>query len=105
MLGALLKPGTFKSSMEDNATPIADPALHAATWEHVLSWPICAWTTAHDPPRVCGPDWTGDAIKDAIRASLAKTGELDPTGDGYTGHVRGPRPQQPASVQSDSPVA
>lgn len=42
MLGALLKPGTFKSSMEDNATPIADPALHAATWEHVLSWPICA---------------------------------------------------------------
>lgn len=83
----LVKNGVFKSSMEDNATPLGDIALHVQTWEKILAWPIRAWTTAHDPVKVCGPDASGKEIKELIRASLARTDELDPTGQTYKGKV------------------
>jgi hypothetical protein len=46
----------------------------------VLAWDTRAWTTAHDPPTSCGPDTSGPQLKEAIRASLARSGEDDPTG-------------------------
>jgi hypothetical protein len=46
----------------------------------VLDWDIRAWTTSHNGPTIVGPDLSGAELKQAIRASLAKTGEDDPTG-------------------------
>lgn len=46
----------------------------------VLDWDMRAWTTYHNPPTICGPDLSGPELKEAICASLARTGEDDPTG-------------------------
>jgi hypothetical protein len=73
-------PGSFTSMLESQPQPIADPERHVQTWKQVLAWDLAAWTTSHDPPGVGGPPWSGDAIKQAIRESLARTGEDDPTG-------------------------
>jgi hypothetical protein len=76
----MMKPGAFRSMLEAAPGPIADSKAHCDAWESVLSWDIGAWTTAHDPPTVCGPDMNGDEIKAAIRASLKRSGEDDPSG-------------------------
>jgi len=53
---------------------------HYEEWQQVLDWDIKAWTTCHDPVAVCGPDFSGAEIKEAIRESLHRTGEDDPSG-------------------------
>ena len=73
-------PGTFKSALEGQPAPVADPKIHAEEWQAVLDWDIRAWTSCHNPPRVCGPDMSGEEIKAAVRASIARSGEDDPTG-------------------------
>jgi hypothetical protein len=80
ILKLLLPDGTFKSAFEGQPAPIADSKIHAAEWEAVLDWDIRHWTSCHNPPQVHGPDMSGDDIKAAVRASLARTGEDDPTG-------------------------
>jgi hypothetical protein len=81
LMMALTSPkGSFKSGLEGQAAPIADPAVHAASWRAVLDWDIKAWTSMHDPPTVSGPDMDGESIKQAVRESLKRSGEDDPTG-------------------------
>jgi hypothetical protein len=80
MFSMMMPKGSFKSALEGQPGPIADPAVHASTWESVLQWDIKAWTSAHDPPMVCGPDLDGDGIKQAVRESIHRSGEDDPTG-------------------------
>lgn len=80
MMSMMMPKGGFKSTLEMMPSPIADPAVHAATWERVLDWDFRAWTSAHDPPGVCGPDLERAELKEQIRASLGRSGELDPTG-------------------------
>jgi hypothetical protein len=76
----LMSKGAFKSLFESQPGPIADPSVHVAEWEEVLGWDIQAWTTCHNPPTIIGPQMSGEEIKAAIRKSLARTGEDDPTG-------------------------
>lgn len=80
MMKMMMPAGKFVSAMESMPCPIADPAVHAAEWEAVLEWDIRAWTTAHNPVTVVGPPLSGRELKAAIRASLARTGEDDPSG-------------------------
>jgi hypothetical protein len=80
MMSLMSPKGTFKSMLETQAGPIADPAEHVARWQAVLDWDIKAWTCFHDPPTVCGPDLDGETIKQKIRESLQRSGEDDPTG-------------------------
>jgi hypothetical protein len=80
MMKMMMPKGKFVSNFEGDAGPIADPKIHAAEWETVLAWDIRAWTSAHNPPTVCGPDLSGEAIKAAVRESIHRTGEDDPTG-------------------------
>lgn len=76
----ILKKGQFVSSLEGQPAPIADSKIHAEAWEAVLAWELKAWTSCHNPPQVIGPDMTGTEIKEAVRASLHRSGEDDPTG-------------------------
>jgi len=80
LFSMMVPKGSFKSSLEGQPAPIADPAIHAQTWATVLDWDLKAWTSAHDPPTVCGPDLPADEIKQLIRASIHRSGEDDPTG-------------------------
>jgi hypothetical protein len=80
MMKMMMPKGVFRSSLEGQPGPIADPAAHAAQWEMVLGWDVKAWTTAHDPPGVGGPDCEGEEIKAMVRASIHRSGEDDPTG-------------------------
>ena len=80
MMKLMMKPGDFKSTLEGQPGPIADSKLHLEEWELVLTWDIKAWTSAHNPVSICGPDLSGDEIKKAIRESLSRSGEDDPTG-------------------------
>ena len=80
MMDMMMPKGSFKSELEGQPGPIADSKKHLDEWNMVLGWPIRAWTTAHNPPTVVGPDISGDEIKAAIRASLQRSGEDDPTG-------------------------
>jgi hypothetical protein len=80
MMKMMMPKGKFVSNLEGQPGPIADSKIHAAEWEAVLAWDIKAWSSAHNPPTVCGPDLSGDAIKAAIRESLHRTGEDDPSG-------------------------
>ena len=80
LMNMMMPKGAFNSSLEGQPGPIADPKVHAEEWNMVLAWDIRAWTTAHDPPTICGPDMSGPQLKEAIRASLARSGEDDPTG-------------------------
>jgi hypothetical protein len=80
MFNMMMPAGSFKSALEGQPGPIADPEVHASTWSAVLDWDIKAWTSCHDVPTVCGPDVDGDGIKELVRASLARSGEDDPTG-------------------------
>lgn len=80
IMNKTLPPGDFKSTLEIKQ-PVTDPAAHAAEWEAVLEWPVIAeWTTAHNPPQICGPAGGDRVIKQLIRESLKRSGELDPTG-------------------------
>jgi hypothetical protein len=81
LLKFLLPDGAFKSALEGQPAPIADSVVHAAEWEAVLDWDIRHWTSCHNPPQIGGPDLSGDDIKTAVRASLARSGEDDPTGN------------------------
>jgi len=76
----MMPAGRFVSNLESAPCPIADPAAHAQQWQMVLDWDMVAWTSAHNPPTVLGPDLSRAELKAAIRASLARTGEDDPTG-------------------------
>lgn len=80
LLKILLPDGSFKSALEGQPAPIADSKVHAEEWEAVLDWDIRHWTSCHNPPQVVGPNLSGEEIKAAVRASLARTGEDDPTG-------------------------
>jgi hypothetical protein len=80
LLKILLPDGSFKSALEGQPAPIADSKIHATEWQAVLDWDIQHWTSCHNPPQVCGPNMGGEEIKAAIRASLARSGEDDPTG-------------------------
>jgi len=80
MFKMLMPEGAFVSTFEGMPGPIADSKIHAEEWQMVLDWDIRAWTSSHNPPTVCGPDMSGAEIKTAIRASLARTGEDDPSG-------------------------
>jgi hypothetical protein len=80
MMKMMMPKGAFKSTLEGQPGPVADSKVHAEEWEAVLAWDIKAWTTSHDPPTICGPDMSGDEIKAAVRESLARSGEDDPTG-------------------------
>jgi hypothetical protein len=80
MMLMMMPKGAFVSGLEGNPGPIADSRVHADEWNLVLGWDIRAWTGAHNPPTVVGPDLSGAEIKQAIRASIARTGEDDPTG-------------------------
>ena len=80
MMKLMMKPGYFKSTLEGQPGPIADSKLHLEEWELVLAWDIKAWTSAHNPVSICGPDLSGDEIKKAIRESLSRSGEDDSTG-------------------------
>ena len=80
MMSMLMPKGAFKSLLEGMPLPIDDAKKHAEAWQAVLAWDFEAWTSSHDPPTICGPDLSGDEIKQLIRASLGRTGEDDPTG-------------------------
>lgn len=80
MMSLMMPKGAFRSMLEGTPAPIADPRVHAEEWQRVLDWPVRAWTSAHDPPTVCGPDLDGEQIKQAVRDSIHKSGEDDPTG-------------------------
>jgi hypothetical protein len=80
MMKMMMPAGAFKSALEGAPAPIADSAKHSQEWEAVLDWDLKAWTSCHDPPTICGPDLSGEQIKAAIRESLARSGEDDPTG-------------------------
>jgi hypothetical protein len=80
MMSMMMPKGAFKSMLEGMPGPIEDPKKHVEEWEQVLGWDFKAWTSAHDPPTICGPDMNGDDIKAAIRESLHRSGEDDPTG-------------------------
>ena len=80
MMKLMMKPGDFKSTLEGQPGTIADSKLHLEEWELVLAWDIKAWTSAHNPVSICGPDSSGDEIKKAIRESLSRSGEDDSTG-------------------------
>lgn len=80
MMRIAMPAGSFRSTLEGQPGPIADARIHAAEWQAVLDWDIRAWTSAHDPPTICGPDLPGAAIKQLVRESLARSGEDDPTG-------------------------
>jgi hypothetical protein len=91
MMSMMMPKGAFKSALEGQAAPIADSAVHAATWDRLLDWDIKAWTSPHDPPRVSGPDLDGDAIKQLIRESLQRSGEDDPTGARLKWNIKNPK--------------
>jgi hypothetical protein len=80
MFSMMMPKGSFKSTLEGQPGPIADAEIHAAEWAAVLDWNIKAWTSAHDPPTVCGPNLPGDEIKRLVRESIHRSGEDDPTG-------------------------
>jgi hypothetical protein len=80
LMGMMMPKGKFVSWLEGNPGPIADSKIHLEEWEMVLSWDIRAWTSCHNPPAICGPDLNGEQIKEAVRQSLHRTGEDDPTG-------------------------
>jgi hypothetical protein len=80
LMSMMMPKGKFVSMFEGQPGPIADSRVHADEWRMVLDWDIRAWTTAHNIPTVCGPDLSGLELKEAIVASLARTGEDDPTG-------------------------
>jgi hypothetical protein len=80
LMSMMMPKGKFASLFEGQPGPIADSKIHAAEWKMVLDWDLRAWTTAHNPPTICGPDLSGADLKAAIRASIARTGEDDPTG-------------------------
>jgi len=80
MFEMMMPKGSFKSNLEGQPGPIADSKIHFDEWNMVLDWPIRVWTSAHNPPTVVGPDLSGEQIKQEIRASLARSGEDDPTG-------------------------
>jgi hypothetical protein len=80
MMGLMMPKGKFVSFFEGNPGPVADSKIHAEEWEAVLDWDIRAWTSSHNPPTICGPDMSGTEIKKAVRESLHRTGEDDPTG-------------------------
>jgi hypothetical protein len=80
MFAMMMPKGTFKSSLEDQPGPVADSKVHAASWAAVLDWDIRAWTSAHDPPTVCGPKLPGAEIKRLVRESIHRSGEDDPSG-------------------------
>lgn len=80
LLKFVLSDGSFKSAFEGAPAPVADSKIHAQEWEAVLDWDIEYWTSCHNPPRVCGPKLSGADIKAAVRASIARTGEDDPSG-------------------------
>lgn len=100
MMKMMMKPGDFKSTLEGQPGPIADSAMHFAQWQAVLDWEIRAWTTAHDPPTICGPDLNGAEIKQAIRESLHRSGEDDPTGARLTWNIKNKKKQPAQSPQS-----
>ena len=66
LMKMMMKPGTFNSSLEGQPAPVADSKRHLEEWEAVLDWDIRAWTTAHDPPTICGPDMGGDLCADKL---------------------------------------
>ena len=80
LLKFLIPDGSFKSTFEGQPQPVANSKIHAEEWDAVLDWDIHYWTSCHNPPQICGPEMSGDEIKAAVRASLARTGEDDPTG-------------------------
>ena len=80
LMKLMMPRGSFRSMYEGMPGPIADSRKHHEEWEAVLAWDLKAWTTSHDPPTICGPGMSGDEIKAAIRASLHRSGEDDPTG-------------------------
>jgi hypothetical protein len=80
MFSMMMPKGSFRSELEGQPGPIADSRIHCDEWNMVLDWDMRAWTGAHNPPTVIGPDMSGAQLKEAIRASLHKTGEDDPTG-------------------------
>lgn len=80
LMRLMMPPGTFKSALELQPAPVVDAAKHAAAWESVLQWDVEAWATAHDPPTVSGPPMSGEEITAAVRASVQRSGEDDPTG-------------------------
>jgi hypothetical protein len=80
MFSIMMPKGSFKSALEGHPGPIADSKVHADEWAAVLGWEIKAWTSAHDPPTVCGPNLPGDEIKRLVRESIHRSGEDDPTG-------------------------
>jgi len=79
-MSMMMPKGQFVSNLEGMPCPIADPERHIEEWNLVLDWDIQAWTTAHNPPTVCGPALSPDELKTAIRESLHRSGEDDPTG-------------------------
>jgi hypothetical protein len=88
--------GVFKSTYEGPASPIADSAAHWDQWQKVLEWDMKAWTSAHNTPTICGPEMTGDEPKAAIRESLKRSGEDDPSGASLKWnkkHKKAPTPQ------------
>lgn len=80
MFSIMMPKGSFRSTLEGQPGPIADSKLHADAWSAVLDWDIKAWTSAHDPPTVCGPNLPGNEIKRLVRESIHRSGEDDPTG-------------------------
>jgi hypothetical protein len=80
MFSMMMPKGKFVSNLEGMPGPIADSKIHADEWKLVLDWDMRAWTSAHNPPTVVGPDMSGDELKTTIRASLARSGEDDPSG-------------------------
>lgn len=80
LFSMMMPKGSFRSTLEGQPGPIADSKIHAEEWAAVLGWDIKAWTSAHDPPTVCGPNLSGEEIKRLVRESLQRSGEDDPTG-------------------------
>jgi hypothetical protein len=80
LMSMMMPKGRFVSFFEGQPGPLADSKIHVDEWRMVLGWDMRAWTSAHNPPTICGPDLSGAELKDAIAASLARTGEDDPTG-------------------------
>jgi|GEM_PF-1926347 len=89
----LLKKGQFVSSLEGQPQPIADSKIHLQEWETVLAWDLRAWTSCHNPPTVVGPPLSPKELKEAIRASLARTGEDDPTGARLKWNIKNGMPE------------
>jgi hypothetical protein len=90
LMSMMMPQGKFVSSLEGQPGPIADSKVHTDEWKMVLDWDMRAWTTAHNPPTIIGPDLSGAELKEAISASLARTGEDDPTGARLKWNIKHP---------------